>query len=217
MADRIKLDFESRSVTGKKVGQLRRQGLLPATVYGKGVGPFNVQINARTFSDLYKQAGKTSLLDITIPGQKAQSAFIHSVQRHPVTRAILHADFLAVDLLVEVTVDVPVHVVGESPLVARGDAILNQPLNALSVRALPTDLPSNIEVDISSLDSMDKTIHVRDIPALASGTITTPEDELVISLTPARVVEAEEVAAEEEVEAAEPELVREEREEEEEE
>lgn len=215
MADRIKLELESRSLTGKKVNRLRREGLLPATVYGKGVGPFTVQLNGRTFSDAYRRAGKTSLVDITIPGQQAQSAFIHSIQRHPVTRSILHADFLVVDLLIEITVDVPIHVVGESELVNRGDAILNQPLTALSVRALPTDLPHAIEVDISGLDSIDKTIHVRDIPPLAKGMILTPEDELIVSLTPARVEEEEEVAVEEEAEAAEPELVREQREEEE--
>lgn len=211
MADRTKLELEARTLTGKKVNRLRREGILPATVYGKGVGPFTVQMNARTFSDIYRHSGKTTLLDLGIPGQKAQSGFVHSVQRHPVTRAFLHVDFLVVDLMTEIMVDVPIHVVGESPLVARGDAIVNQPLTALSVRALPTDLPANIEVDVSGLDSMDKSIHVRDIPALAKGAIVTPEDELVISLTPAR---AEEEAAEEEA-AAEPELVREEREEDE--
>jgi large subunit ribosomal protein L25 len=205
MADRIKLEFENRTLTGKKVNRLRREGIMPATVYGKGVGPFNVQLNARTFSDTYRHAGKATLIDIDIPGQKGQSAFIHSVQRHPVTRAIVHADLLVVDLLVEVSVDVPIHVTGDSPLVERGDAIMNQPLTTLSVRALPTDLPAYIEIDISGLDSMDKTIHVRDIPPLEKGTIVTSEDELVISLNAARAEEVEEPV--EEAEAAEPELV----------
>src|SRR5262245_44390934 len=104
MADRIKVTLESRTVIGKKVNRLRREGLIPATVYGKGVGPFAVQLNARAFSDLHRHVGRTTLLDLDIPGQKAQSAFIHSLQRHPVTRAILHADFLVVDLRTEITV-----------------------------------------------------------------------------------------------------------------
>jgi large subunit ribosomal protein L25 len=212
MADRTKLDLESRTITGKKVSRLRREGLLPATVYGKGVGPFSVQLNARTFSDVYRHAGRTALVDLAIPGQKAQAAFIHSVQRHPVSRAIIHADFLVVDLLVEIMVDVPIHVVGESPLVARGDAILNQPLTALSVRALPTDLPPFIEVDISGLDSMEKAIRVADLPALEKGTIVTGEDEMIVSLAQSRAEEEEEAAVEEEEGAAEPELVREDRE-----
>jgi large subunit ribosomal protein L25 len=214
MADSIKLELESRTLIGKKVNRLRREGIIPATVYGKGVGPFAVQLNAHTFSDVYRHAGRTTLVELAIPGQKAQSAFIHSLQRHPVTRAVLHADFLVVDLKTEVTVEVPLHVTGESELVNRGDATLNQVLTTLDVRALPTELPPYIEVDISGLDSMDKSIRVRDLALSGKGTIVTPEDELVVSLTPARVEEAVEEAVEEELEAAEPELVREKREEE---
>jgi large subunit ribosomal protein L25 len=208
MADRIKLDFENRTLVGKKVNRLRRQGLLPATVYGKGVGPFTVQLNARTFADAYRHAGRTGLLDLGIPGQKGVSAFIHNLQRHPVTRAITHVDFLVVDLLIEVTVDVPVHIVGDSELVRRGDALLNQVLTALSVRALPTDIPSAIEVDVTALDSMDKSIRVADI-TLEKGEFAAAPDELVVSLTPARDEEVEEEPAAE----GEPELVREDRDE----
>jgi len=212
MADKIKLELESRTLVGKKVNRLRRAGVLPATVYGKGVGPFTVQTNARGFNEVYRRAGKTTLVDLTIPGQPVQSAFIHSLQRHPVSRAILHADFLVVDLKTEISVEVPIHIVGESELVERGDATLNQVLNTLTVRALPAELPSYIEVDISVLDSMDKSIHVRDIPALEHGALVADEDELVVSLSQSR---PEEVVEEEEPSTAEPELVRETREDEE--
>ena len=216
MADKIELELETRTVVGKKVNRLRRAGVLPATVYGKGVGPFTVQINARGFNEAYRRAGKTSLVDLSIPGQPVQSAFIHSLQRHPVSRAILHADFLVVDLKIEITVEVPIHLIGESDLVERGDATLNQVLNTLSVRALPAELPSYIEVDISVLDSLDKSIRVRDIAALEHGVITADGDDLVVSLSQSRPAE-EEVVEEEAPEAAEPELVREKREDEEDE
>ncbi|HEU5098716.1 MAG TPA: 50S ribosomal protein L25, partial [Roseiflexaceae bacterium] len=199
----------------KKVNRLRRAGILPATVYGKGVGPFTVQLNARGFSDAYRRAGRTTLVDVSIPGEKGQSVFIHSLQRHPVTRTILHVDFLAVDLKTEITVEVPIHITGESELVNRGDATLNQVLNTLDVRALPTELPPYIEVDISELDSFDKSIHVRDIPALEKGEIVTDADELIVSLTQSRPAEEEEAVEEETEAAAEPELVREKREDEE--
>jgi large subunit ribosomal protein L25 len=211
MADKITLELEKRELVGKKVNRLRRAGILPATVYGKGVGPFTVQLNARGFNDAYRRAGRTSLVDVSIPGEKAQSVFIHSLQRHPVTRAILHVDFLAVDLLIEITVEVPIHITGESELITRGDATLNQVLNALDVRALPAELPSFIEVDISELDSLEKSIHVRDIPRLEKGEIVTPEDELIVSLSQSRPAEEEEVAEEETDASAEPELVREKR------
>jgi large subunit ribosomal protein L25 len=216
MADKIKLDLEARTVVGKKVNRLRRAGVLPATVYGKGVGPFSVQLSSRGFNEVYRRAGKTSLVDLSIPGQPVQSAFIHSLQRHPVSRAILHADFLVVDLKTEISVEVPIHIIGESELVDRGDATLNQVLNTLTVRALPAELPSYIEVDISVLDSLDKSIHVRDIPALEHGVLVADEDELIVSLSQSRP-EEEEVVEEEAPEAAEPELVREKREDEEDE
>ena len=213
MSDRIQLELEQRTVIGKKVNRLRRAGILPATVYGKGVGPFTVQLNARAFGEIYRRAGRTTLIDLAIPGQPAQSAFIHTLQRHPVSRAIRHVDFLVVDLLIEITVDVPIHLVGESPLITRGDAVLNQVLTSLEVRALPTALPSSIEIDISVLDSLEKSVHVRDIPALANGAIVTPEDELVVSLAQSRPAESEAAAEEEQPSSAEPELVREKREE----
>jgi large subunit ribosomal protein L25 len=217
MADKITLALEKRALTGKKVGRLRREGILPATVYGKGVGPFTVQVNARTFSDVYRRAGRTTLVELEIPGQKPQSAFIHVLQRHPVTRAIIHADFRVVDLRTEITVAIPLHIVGESELVERGDALLNQVLTTLDVRALPAELPHAIDIDISGLDSFDKGVYVRDIKLEGKGTIETPEDELVVSLTPARIEEEEEEVEEAEEEPAEPELVREKREDEEEE
>jgi len=216
MADKVRLALDQRTVTGKKVNRLRRDGILPATVYGKGVGPINVQVDARTFSNIYRHAGRTTLVELEIPGQPTHSAFIHALQRHPVSRAVIHADFHVVDLLIEITVAVPIHIVGVSPLVERGDATLNQVLTALEVHALPTDLPPNIEVDIGGLDGFEKAIHVRDIQFDGKGTIVTPEDELVVGLTPARIEEEEEVAEEVEETPAEPELVREKREEEEE-
>src|SRR5262249_29151310 len=156
----------------------------------------------------YRQIGRTTLVDLEIPGQATQSAFVHALQRHPVSRDIIHVDFHVVDLRTEITVDVPIHIVGESELVDRGDALLNQVLATLEGRSMPTELPPYVEVDISGLDSLDKSIHVRDITLAGKATIETPADELVISLTPARA-EEEEVAAEEVEESAEPELVRE--------
>jgi large subunit ribosomal protein L25 len=215
MADKITLGLENRTLLGKKVNRLRRAGILPATVYGKGVGPFTVQMDARTFSDAYRHAGRTTLVELNIAGQPTQSAFIHALQRHPVTRAITHVDFHVVDLLIEITVAVPIHLVGESGVVARGEALLNQVLTALEVRALPAELPHAIDVDISGLDSFDKSIYVRDIQLPGKGAIETPEDELVVSLTPARAAEEEEAPEAEEA-PTEPELVREKRDEEEE-
>lgn len=205
MSKRMKLDLQERTVVGKKVKVLRRAGILPATVYGKGVGPLAVQLEARVFQDLYRKSGRTTLIDLGIPGQGEISAFIHGMQRHPVSRQVIHVDFHAVDLKTNVTVTVPIHLIGTSPLVALGDAILNQSLNSVSVTALPTDIPSHIDYDISELDSFDKSVHVRDLQLPDNVIIATDADELVANLSQPRQEEPELV---EDGAPAEPELVR---------
>lgn len=210
MTERLKIDFENRTIIGKKVSRLRRAGVLPATVYGKGVGPFAVQVSAREFATLYRNAGRTTLINVSLPGQPPISAFVHLIQRHPVTREILHADLRAVDLLIELNVEVPVHVIGESPLVVRGDAVLNVALTTVSVRALPTAIPSFVEVDVTSLDHLDKNLYVSDIKVPEHTTILNAADELVVSITPAQV---EEEPVVEEPLSTQPELIREKRDE----
>ena len=208
------LDVQLRTVLGKKVKRLRREGQLPATVYGKGISPISIQLDERTFNLMYRQVGRSALVELTIPNQPMQSAVIHAVQRHPLSRAIIHVDFRVVDLRVEITVEVPITFVGESPLVERGDAVLNAAAHSLAVRSLPANLPQHINVDISGLDEIGKSIHVRDLAPSDDYTIQTDPDELLASLGVARTAEEDEAVVEEEAEA-EPELIRDERDDEE--
>lgn len=196
MADKFSLDLEQRTVTGKKVNRLRRDGILPATVYGKGVGPYTVQMNERTFTDLLRKAGRTSLVELSIPGVGKQSAFIHALQIHPVRRNVLHVDFRVVDLRVEINVDVPVHPVGESEMVKRGEAVLNQLHTTVSLHALPADIPHAIEVDVSVLDSLDKNILGSDLVLPEGVSLVTAADEVIFSVTPPTAEEPEETAEE---------------------
>ena len=94
----IELNLIKRTVIGKKVNNLRKTGVLPATVYGKHLPPITVQTEARAFAPVMKAAGKTSLVTLNIAGEEPIAAFIHSFQRHPVSRAIIHVDFHAVDM-----------------------------------------------------------------------------------------------------------------------
>ncbi|GAB4445924.1 MAG: 50S ribosomal protein L25/general stress protein Ctc [Chloroflexi bacterium OHK40] len=204
MASNNSLEAQPRTVLGKKVKQLRKQGLIPATVYGKGFPPVSISVDDRAFNTLYRRAGKTALIDLNIAGKKA-SVFVQDVQRHPISRAIIHADFKAVDLRTAIQIEVPVVAVGESPVVARGDALINHVLNTVLVEALPAELPQHIEVDVSILDDLDKSILVSDIPAGKGYKILTDGDQVLLSLTPTRAT-VEEDAAEET--PAEPELIR---------
>lgn len=201
---KISLEAQARQILGKKVKTLRAQGLIPATVYGKGIEPSSIQIEARAFATMYRRAGKTALIDLQV-GNVQQSVFVQDVQRHPITRVVLHADFKVVDLRVAIQVEVPVVAIGESPVVERGDALLNHVLNSVMVEALPAELPQHIEVDISILDELDKTISVADLPTGGGYRILADADQVVLSLS---VVRAEEEAAPVEETPVEPELIR---------
>lgn len=179
----IEIKLQKRVVIGKKVNNLRKAGILPATVYGKHLAPINVQTELRGFMPLMKAAGRTNLVTLHIEGEAPIAAFVHTYQRHPVSRTIIHVDFHAVDLNETVEVDVPVHMTGASIMVTRGDALLNN-VTSLRVKALPTSLPSSLTVDISILDSLEKAIHVSDIVLPAGATIIGNSSDLVVGLVP---------------------------------
>jgi large subunit ribosomal protein L25 len=133
-----------------------------------------------------RQAGRTNLVNLHIEGEAEPiQAFVHSYQRHPVSRAIIHVDFHAVNMSETVDVELRIHLVGVSPLVHRGDAMYNQGGN-IRVRALPGNIPTHIEVDVSVLDSAEKSIVVRDIVLPAGVVLLSSEDELVVNLVTTR-------------------------------
>jgi large subunit ribosomal protein L25 len=205
---KVTLDAAVREVFGKQVKHLRRQGQIPGTVYGKGFEPVSVTVDDKLFNSVYRKVGKTALVDLTITGKMA-AVFVQAVQRHPVKRNIIHVDFKAVDLKVAIQIEVPVVTVGESPIVARGDAMVNHVLNSLLVEALPAELPQHIEVDVSELDELGKSIHVRDVVTEKGFRILNDGDQVLISLTEVRATVEEETTP---ATAGEPELIRPDRE-----
>ncbi len=198
----VTIAAQKRAILGKKVKQLRKQGLLPATVYGKGFEPASVQLEERAFNQTYRKVGKTTLIDLMIDGVLA-SVFVQEVQRHPVTRSILHIDFKIVDLKQAVYVEVPIIAIGESPLVARGDAMVNHVINTVMVEALPAELPQHIEVDVSVLTGFDKSITVADLAISGTYKVLTDPEQVLLSLTQMRITATEEEEAEAEAAATE--------------
>ena len=150
-------------------------------MYGKHLAPIAVQTDLRSFMPLMKAAGRTNIVTLQIPGESPISAFVHTYQRHPVSRTVIHVDFHAVDMNETVEVEVPVHMTGTSIMVHRGDAMLNH-VTHLRVKALPANLPAAITVDISGLDSLDKAIHISDIALSAGATIVGHAGDLVVGL-----------------------------------
>ncbi len=197
MAKRQALAVESRTVFGNKVKQLRRDGFIPANIYGNNVEPTAVSVDGRTFLSTFKVVGETGLVDLKVSSESAaRPVLIHSMLKDPVTAAILHVDFYQVNLKQKLTTAVPLNFTGESPLVKSNQGILLELLQEVEVESLPTDIPSSIEVDTTSIVELDEGIFVRDLPLPNGVEMKTDSDEMVCKVGTSQMEEEPEEAAE---------------------
>jgi len=163
MTDKIKLKVTKRKITGRKVKQLRREGILPANIYGKDVKSLAVELPTKDFKQVFQKAGETSIIEITVDKEtKTRPVLVHNIHLHPVTDEFLHADFHQVDLTKKVTVDIPIELLGIAPAVSKG-GILLQVMDEVEVEALPTDLPDKFEIDISKLEEIGQAISLKEL------------------------------------------------------
>ena len=196
------LAAKHREITGKKVSHLRRDGLLPAVVFGHGLESTSVSLDAHEFELLRRKTSSNTLVDLSIDGNKAQPALVHGVQLHRVTQRPLHADLFLVRMTEEMTVDVPLVATGESEAAKTHGGTVLHPLESVRVRALPDHLPTSIQYDISPLATFDDVIRLRDLEIPGDVTLLTDVEEIVAKVIPPRV-EEEVVVAEVPVEGAE--------------
>jgi large subunit ribosomal protein L25 len=183
------LSAESRVIVGKQVKSLRAKGFLPATVYGKGVEPQTIAISAMAFTTLFKEAGETGLIDLTVAG-KSHPVLIHMVQIHPVTRQPLHVEFHEVNLKEKVHAEIPVECVGEPAAVKEKLGVLLTLVDHIEVEALPTELPEKLTVDISHLSAIDEQVTVKDL-TIPTGVTLLTDPTVIVAKIGAFVVEKE--------------------------
>ena len=201
MSTRPELVAHHRAITGKAVARLRRNGQLPAVVYGHGHASEALVVDAREFDQLRRHTGRNALVDLKVDDERAQPVMVYGVQEHPVTRRPLHVDFFLVKMTEEMTVDVPVVMNGESYAVSKLGGTLLHLLDTVKVRALPADVPSALELDVTPLETFEAMLHVSDLQVPERITIVTDADEPLARVQPPRVEEVP-VAAEEVVEVA---------------
>lgn len=194
--EHIILTAESRTTTGKAVRRLRQDGIIPVVVYG---GPLteslSLQVDQRELGRVLTQAGTAKVIDLKVEST-SYPVLTREVQRDPIRQDITHVDFLAVRLDQLIEAEIPVLLVGTSQLVNNNEAILMHAYNSLTVRALPEELPSQIEVDISSLTEIGQSITVSDLPLAEGVEIMTDPDSAVVSLMPPTRAVTEEVEPE---------------------
>ncbi|MDQ3128172.1 MAG: 50S ribosomal protein L25 [Chloroflexota bacterium] len=203
-SNRLSLAAEPRELIGKKVANLRREGRLPAVVFGHGEGSENVSLDYHEFELLRRKAGQNALIDLSVDGKKARPVLVHGVQVHPVHRRPLHVDLFLVRMTEELTVDVPLVPIGTSNAIENLNGTLMHQLESVRIRALPDHLPQSIEYSIESLVDFDATVKVSDLTIPSDVTLLTDPEEVVAKVLASRL-QAEEAAleAEEAVAAAE--------------
>lgn len=192
---REQLKVEKRTVLGKKIKKLRREGILPANIYGKDIQSVAVQVPYKDFEVLYKEVGETGLIDVAVDGE-LRPALIHNVQYDSVTRLPIHADLYQVNLKEKITTMVPVEVVGEAKAVTEQTGMLMQPLSEIEVEALPTDLPEKIEINVEHLAAVDDQVTVGQLKIPAGVEVKTDSGQVVVKIAELVSEEAKEVAAE---------------------
>ena len=202
MADDIVLAAETGRPTGSSASRrLRAAGKIPAVLYGRGADPAPLSVDWRELRvALTTDKGLNALLTLQV-GRKKTKAIVKELQRHPVRRDVLHVDFLAVDVDVAITTDVPIVLEGEAIKVLREQGIVDQVLSALVISAKPDAIPGHISVDVSDLE-IGHTITVADLVLPADVTTEVDPDETVVTAQVTSLALAEEEPGEE-AEAAE--------------
>ncbi len=189
------LRADKRQLLGRKVKALRKDGLLPANIYGKKIKSQAIKVAVKDFMEIFKQVGETGVVEVSLGSEKTPySVLIHNLQVDPVSGEPLHADLRNIDLLEKVEVAIPVELVGDAPGVTKG-GILVQVMNEVEVEALPTDLPDKFEVDISGLEEAGQSILVKDLKVNKDKIKVLADEEQVITKVEAPKEEKEEVPA----------------------
>ncbi|KKP79633.1 MAG: 50S ribosomal protein L25 [Candidatus Levybacteria bacterium GW2011_GWB1_35_5] len=190
-----KLKVEKRKVLGKNVKKLRRIGVLPANVYGKDIKSTAVQLPTKEFSTVYREAGETGLVDLTLEGTIIP-VLIQNVYKN-FRGNYLHADFFKVNLKEKVKANIPLEVIGEPKAVTEKIGILMNIISEVEVEALPTELPEKIEVNVEHLTNIDDQITVADLKVSAEVTVLTDPNQVVSKIGELVTKEAQEQAAQE--------------------
>jgi large subunit ribosomal protein L25 len=194
----VQLKASVRDLLGKRSRRLYGQGKLAAVVYGHNAKPTPLVLDRLEFQKVFVKSGRTHLVDLVIGGDKAEKVLVREIQTHPRRLGPIHVDFYQVNLEEKITVEVPVHLVGESAAVKRGDADILQPIHSLRVECLPSDIPEAFEVDLTPLEEIESEIRISDLKMPKGVTVLIDPEELVV-----KIIKKREMKVEEEVPAAE--------------
>ena len=186
----VQIELDPRELMGKKVGRLRRAGIVPVHLYGPGMEPRALQCQASRLIQVLATAGGATPIHITINGESGNHlAFAREIQWDPKRDDLLHVDLLAADVSRPVTAQVPINLIGESAGARNVSGTVLQQLRAVDIQALPLEMPALIEVDITVMEEADDVIRVSDLDIPGNATLLSDPEDLVVRIELPRVVE----------------------------
>jgi large subunit ribosomal protein L25 len=195
MTDQVVIEANKRDTKGKKVGVLRRQGILPGIIYGRQgknlLDPIPIQMDLHETSKIINTLTGSSLVTLDIDGEE-YPAILREAQKDVIYGTLLHVDFLAVSLTEKLSTAVPIELIGQAPAEVTMAAVVVSGVSELEIECLPQDMPERIEVDATVLVDIDSAIYVRDLDLSEDIDVLTDPDELVAAVTYVTIEEEEE-------------------------
>jgi len=177
--NKVILEAEKRTLIGKQVNKLRREGKIPAVIYGRDIEATPITLDLRNTTNTLAKVSSSTILTVVLDG-KEQSTLIREIQKNFIRNEITHIDFLAVSAKEKLRTAVSINLVGEAPVLDEFDALIVNGIESIEVECYPQDLPESIEVDLSSLTEVGSAIYVKDIPVPAHVEFLTDAEELVV-------------------------------------
>ncbi len=179
----VQLELQPRELLGKKVGRLRRSGIIPVHLYGPGIEPRSLQCVAPRLIQTLARAGASSPITVTIEGESgSHMAFVREIQWDPRRDTVLHVDLMAADVSRPVTAQVSIAIEGEAPGAARTGGNVMHQLLAVEVSALPLEMPAQIEADLSILTDPNMVIRAGDLQLPPGATLLSDAEEIVVRI-----------------------------------
>ena len=196
--EKHEIKAENRTALGRKVKHIRKQGFIPATIYGKGLDSKSVQFLGVELVKLFEDVGESTLVNLILENENLPILF-RNPQYHVIEGNLIHIDCYKVNLKEKISAMVPIELIGESQAVKDGNTLVTV-TDEVEIEALPADLPEKIEIDLSALETLESVITVADINIdLSKLEIKTDKEQLIAKVEEPRVEEeivapAEEVA-----------------------
>jgi large subunit ribosomal protein L25 len=191
----MQLKASTRTLLGKRSRRLHGEGKLAAVVYGHNTHATPLVLDRLEFQKAFLKSGRTKLVDLVVDGDRTEKVLVREIQTHPRRLGPIHVDFYQVSLEEKITVEVPVHLTGESAAVKRGDADVLQPIHRVRVECLPTDIPEAFEVDLTPLEEIESELRVSDLVVPKGVTVLDEPDDLVVKIVHKRELKVEEEVA----------------------